>query len=171
MHVRLADEAYALPGDSPAESYLSLDAIVSIIESSSADAVHPGYGFLAEDPTFARAVAGTGAVFIGPSPHAMELIGSKIESRRLAASVGVPGVPGRNDPLHDPAEIIEFAEQFGWPVAVKASHGGGGRGMKVVSGPDEAESALVSARREAEAAFGPGELYLERYRGCRATSR
>ena len=163
LHVRLADEAYALGGQSAAESYLNTDAILDAIGASGADSVHPGYGFFSENPDFARAIARTGVTFIGPPPEAMDVMGDKISSRRAAEAAGVAGVPGRTEALADPSEILSFGEEFGWPVAIKAAYGGGGRGMKVVNGPDEAVAALESAQREAQAYFGRPETYLEKY--------
>jgi acetyl-CoA/propionyl-CoA carboxylase biotin carboxyl carrier protein len=163
LHVRLADEAYALGGQSPAESYLNTDAILGVVQRSRADAVHPGYGFFSENADFARAIASGGAIFIGPPPEAMEVMGDKISSRLAAESVGVAGVPGRSEPLVAASEVVTFGEEHGWPVAIKAAFGGGGRGMKVVAGPDEAAAAMESAQREATAYFGRNEVYLERY--------
>ena len=163
LHVRLADEAYALGGQTAAESYLNTPAIVDAIARSGADAIHPGYGFFSENADFARQVAADGVTFIGPPPEAIEVMGDKISSRRAAEAVGVSGVPGRTEPVEDPAEVVSFGQEFGWPVAIKAAFGGGGRGMKVVNGPDEAAEAMESAQREAQAYFGRSEIYLERY--------
>jgi acetyl-CoA/propionyl-CoA carboxylase biotin carboxyl carrier protein len=163
LHVRLADEAYALGGQSAAESYLNTEAILDVIERSGADAVHPGYGFFSENTDFARAITTRGVTFIGPPPEAIEIMGDKISSRLAAQKAGVESVPGRNETLSDPAEVVAFGDEFGWPVAIKAAYGGGGRGMKVVNAPDEAPSALESAQREAQSYFGRPECYLERY--------
>jgi acetyl-CoA/propionyl-CoA carboxylase biotin carboxyl carrier protein len=163
LHVRLADEAYALGGQTAAESYLNTPAIVDAVVRSGADAVHPGYGFFSENADFARQVAADGVTFIGPPPEAIEVMGDKISSRRAAEEVGVSGVPGRTEPVTDPSEVLAFGTDFGWPVAIKAAFGGGGRGMKVVSGPDQAAEAMESAKREAQAYFGRSEIYLERY--------
>ncbi|HEV2368658.1 MAG TPA: acetyl-CoA carboxylase biotin carboxylase subunit, partial [Acidimicrobiales bacterium] len=163
LHVRLADEAFALGGQSSAESYLNTPAILDAVANSGADAVHPGYGFLAENADFARAITDAGTIFVGPPPGAIEIMGDKISSRLAAERAGVAGVPGRSEPLSDPKEIVAFGTEFGWPVAVKAAYGGGGRGMKVVNSADEAAAAFESAQREAQAYFGRPEIYLERY--------
>jgi acetyl-CoA/propionyl-CoA carboxylase, biotin carboxylase, biotin carboxyl carrier protein len=162
MHVRMADEAYALGGRTAAESYLNTEAILDAIERSGADGVHPGYGFFSENADFARALTEKGTTFIGPPPGAIEVMGDKISSRNAAVAAGVRCVPGSTE-VNDPAEVIAFGESSGWPIAIKAAYGGGGRGMKVVAGPDEAAEAFESAKREAVAYFGRGEVYLERY--------
>ncbi len=163
MHVRMADEAYPLGGQSAAESYLNTDAILDAITRSGADAVHPGYGFFSENTDFARAITAAGVTFIGPPPEAIEIMGDKISSRRAAEAVGVSGVPGRTEPITDPAQVTEFGAAVGWPIAIKAAYGGGGRGMKVVSSPDEVAEAVESAQREAQSYFGRPEIYVERY--------
>jgi acetyl-CoA/propionyl-CoA carboxylase biotin carboxyl carrier protein len=163
LHVRLADEAYALGGSTPAESYLNTAAILDVLERSGADALHPGYGFFSENADFARAITSRGVTFVGPPPDAIEVMGDKISSRRAAERAGVPGVPGRNETLVSADEVVAFGDEVGWPVAIKAAHGGGGRGMKVVADASEAGPALESAQREAMSYFGRPECYLERY--------
>ena len=162
LHVRLADEAYALGGQTSEESYLNTPAILAAIEASGAEAVHPGYGFFSENADFARRIVEMGVTFIGPPPGAIEVMGDKISARRAAEVVGVGSVPGT--PLVEGAgDVAAFAAENGYPVAVKAAYGGGGRGLKVVQTAGEIDSALESARREALAYFGRDELYLERY--------
>ncbi len=163
LHVRLADEAYALGGQTVAESYLNTEAILDIIQKSGVDALHPGYGFFSENTDFARTVTNAGVTFIGPPPEAIEIMGDKISSRIAANRVGVAGVPGTNEVIRDVSEVIAFGNEFGWPVAIKAAYGGGGRGMRVVHRPEDAAEALESAQREAEKSFGRSESYLERY--------
>ena len=163
LHVRLADEAYALGGQSAAESYLNTDAILDVLHRSGADAVHPGYGFFSENTDFARAITSRGVTFIGPPPEAIEVMGDKISSRLAAAKVGVEGVPGRSEALTSADEVVAFGTEFGWPVAIKAAYGGGGRGMKVVEKAEDAQDALESAQRESQSYFGRPECYVERY--------
>jgi acetyl-CoA/propionyl-CoA carboxylase biotin carboxyl carrier protein len=163
LHVRMADEAYSLGGETAAESYLNTEAILDAIEQSGSDGVHPGYGFFSENTDFARAITDRGVTFIGPPPEAIEVMGDKISSRLAAEKAGVAGVPGRSEPLTSPDEVVTFGTEHGWPVAIKAAYGGGGRGMKVVASPDEAAEAMESAAREAQAYFGRPEIYLERY--------
>jgi acetyl-CoA/propionyl-CoA carboxylase biotin carboxyl carrier protein len=162
-HVRFADEAYALGGQTAAESYLNTDAIIRAINTSGADGVHPGYGFFSENADFARTITAAGVTWIGPPPEAIEVMGDKISSRLAAARAEVESVPGTTVPITDASEIVDFGDQFGYPIAIKAAYGGGGRGMKVVASAEEAESAFASAQREAQAYFGRAECYMERY--------
>jgi acetyl-CoA/propionyl-CoA carboxylase biotin carboxyl carrier protein len=163
LHVRYADEAFALGGQTSAESYLNVDAIIDAVARSGADAVHPGYGFFAENAAFARSVASAGVAWIGPPPEAIEIMGDKMSSRRAAAAAGVASVPGTMEAITDVEEIVTFGEQHGWPVAIKAAFGGGGRGMKVATGRHDVVEAFESAVRESQAYFGRPECYLERF--------
>jgi acetyl-CoA/propionyl-CoA carboxylase, biotin carboxylase, biotin carboxyl carrier protein len=163
LHVSMADEAYALGGLSAADSYLSIEKILKVAADSGADAVHPGYGFLAENAGFAQAVTDAGLIWIGPPPAAIEALGDKVAARQIAAAVGAPMAPGTDGPVSGVAEVEAFAEQYGLPIAIKAAFGGGGRGLKVVRTPAEISEAYDSAVREATAAFGRGECFVERY--------
>ena len=163
LHVRLADQAFALGGQTAAESYLNTERMLEIVTESGADGVHPGYGFFSENADFARAITELGVTFIGPPPEAIEVMGDKISAREAAERVGVFGVPGTTDLITDPAQVLAFGEEHGWPVAIKAAYGGGGRGMKVVDSASEVEEAIESAQREALAYFGRDEIYMERY--------
>ncbi len=163
LHVRLADESYALGGRTAAESYLATEAILDVAARSGADSLHPGYGFFSENAAFARAVTSAGLTWIGPPPEAIEVMGDKISSRIAAARAGVASVPGTTEVVRSASEVVEFGERNGWPVAIKAAFGGGGRGMRVVRAAAEAAEALESAQREAEKSFGRSESYLERY--------
>ncbi|MDQ2742995.1 MAG: acetyl-CoA carboxylase biotin carboxylase subunit, partial [Chloroflexota bacterium] len=161
--VQEADEAYLLGPAPAAQSYLSIDAILAVARQARIEAVHPGYGFLAENVAFAEAVGEAGITFIGPSPHAMLVMGDKVQARRAVAELGVPLVPGTVGPVRTLQEAIAFADSAGYPVAVKASGGGGGRGIRVVHEPGAMPDALEGARREALAYFNNPEIYLERY--------
>jgi acetyl-CoA carboxylase biotin carboxylase subunit len=162
LHVRLADEAYPVGPAPSVESYLSIERIVDAALRSGAEAVHPGYGFLAENAEFARAVKRAGLSFIGPPAEAMELMGSKTSARRVAISAGVPVVPGTTTPLHSLDEARETAAQLGYPVMFKAAAGGGGKGMRLVLSETELRSSFETAQSEAAAAFGDSEIYLEK---------
>ncbi len=163
LHVRLADEAYALGGQTAAESYIDADKVLDVIGRSGAEAVHPGYGFFSENSDFAKAITDLGVTFIGPPPAAIDVMGDKISARLAAEKVGVHGVPGTTDILTDAAQVRAFGDEHGYPIAIKAAYGGGGRGMKVVASAEEAQAALESAQREALAYFGRDECYMERY--------
>ncbi|WP_395243764.1 acetyl/propionyl/methylcrotonyl-CoA carboxylase subunit alpha [Agromyces sp. MMS24-K17] len=162
-HVKLADEAYALEGSTSAETYLVIDKILSIARRAGADAVHPGYGFLAENPDFARAIIAAGITWIGPSPEAIERLGDKVSARHVAEKVGAPLAPGTLNPVADASEVLEFVDEHGLPVAIKAAFGGGGRGLKVARTREEVPELFDSATREAVAAFGRGECFVEKY--------
>jgi acetyl-CoA/propionyl-CoA carboxylase, biotin carboxylase, biotin carboxyl carrier protein len=162
-HVRLADEAHLLGPASPAASYLNVERILEVAREAGVDAIHPGYGFLSENADFADAVAEAGFVFVGPPGDAIRRMGDKLSAREVALNADVPVVPGTLEPTDDPEVAIAFGDEHGYPVAVKAMFGGGGRGMKVVRNADAMREALEAAQREAQAAFGRGECYLERY--------
>jgi acetyl-CoA/propionyl-CoA/long-chain acyl-CoA carboxylase, biotin carboxylase, biotin carboxyl carrier protein len=163
LFVRLADEAYALDGATPADSYLSIEKILDVARRSGADAVHPGYGFLAENAEFAQAVIDAGLTWIGPPPSAIDSLGDKVKARHIAEKVGAPLVAGTPDPVSGADEVVAFAEQNGLPIAIKAAYGGGGRGLKVARTMEEVPEQFDSAVREAVAAFGRGECFVERY--------
>jgi acetyl-CoA/propionyl-CoA carboxylase biotin carboxyl carrier protein len=163
LFVRLADEAYSLGGATPADSYLDIAKIIDVARRSGADSVHPGYGFLAENAGFARAVIEAGLVWIGPPPEAIDALGDKVQARHIAQKVGAPLVPGTADPVSGADEVVAFAREHGLPIAIKAAFGGGGRGMKVAWREDEVADLYDSAVREAIAAFGRGECFVERF--------
>ena len=163
LHVALADEAFALNGLSAAETYLDQNKIIEIAKKSGADAVHPGYGFLSENADFADKVIGAGLIWIGPPPAAIRALGDKVSARKIAAEVGAPLVAGTIDPVNSPNEVVEFAKAHGLPVAIKAAHGGGGRGLKVARKLEEIPALFDSAVREAITGFGRGECFVERY--------
>ena len=163
LHARMADEAYALGGSTSQETYLDIDKIITGAVESGADAVHPGYGFLAEHAGFARAVAAAGLTWIGPPPEAIEALGDKVRARHIALEAGAPLTPGTPDPVRDAGEVLAFAREYGYPVAIKAAFGGGGRGLKVAWREEEVADLYESAVREATAAFGRGECFVERY--------
>jgi acetyl-CoA/propionyl-CoA carboxylase, biotin carboxylase, biotin carboxyl carrier protein len=163
LHVKVADEAYALGGRSPAETYLDAAKLLHAAERAGADAVHPGYGFLAENAEFAQAVIDQGLIWIGPPPSAIAALGDKVRARHIAAKVGAPLVAGTQDPVSGVAEVLAFAQEHGLPIAIKAAYGGGGRGIKVARTLAEVPDLYESAVREAVAAFGRGECFVERY--------
>jgi acetyl-CoA/propionyl-CoA carboxylase biotin carboxyl carrier protein len=162
-HVKLADEAYALDGTTSADTYLVIEKLLSVARRSGADAVHPGYGFLAENADFARAVIDAGLIWIGPSPESIERLGDKVSARHVAEKVGAPLAPGTLEPVADAAEVLKFVDEVGLPVAIKAAFGGGGRGLKVARTREEVPEMFDSAVREATAAFGRGECFVEKY--------
>ncbi len=163
LFVRLADEAHSLGGATPADSYLDIAKIIAVAERSGADSVHPGYGFLAENADFARAVLEAGLVWIGPPPEAIESLGDKVRARHIAEKVGAPLAPGTHDPLESAVEAVAFARENGLPIAIKAAFGGGGRGLKVAREMSEVADAYESAVREAVTAFGRGECFVEKF--------
>jgi acetyl-CoA/propionyl-CoA carboxylase biotin carboxyl carrier protein len=163
LHLAYADEAYLLGPAPPAESYLRVDRILDAAARSEAEAIHPGYGFLAENATFARAVEEAGLVWVGPPPDAIELMGSKTRARQAMRAAGVPIIPGTTDPVGSVDEVIALGDELGWPLLIKAAAGGGGKGMEVVRSADEAARAFESARRQGEAYFASGDVYVERF--------
>ena len=163
LHVATADEAYSLNGLSAAETYLDQSKILAIAKESGADAIHPGYGFLSENADFAQRVIDAGLIWVGPPPSAIRELGDKVSARKIAAKVGAPLVAGTADPVDSPDEVIAFAKEHGLPVAIKAAHGGGGRGLKVAFTLEEIPELFASAVREAITGFGRGECFVERY--------
>jgi len=163
LHVRVADEAFALGGSAPADSYLDVDKILDVATQAGADGVHPGYGFLAENAGFAQAVIDAGLTWIGPPPSAIDSLGDKVKARHIAERAGAPLVAGTKDPVDDADEVVAFAKEHGVPVAIKAAYGGGGRGLKVARTLEEIPDLYESAVREAVGAFGRGECFVEKY--------
>ena len=163
LHVALADEAYLVGPSAPGESYLQQERVLDAARRAGAEAIHPGYGFLAENPSFARAVENAGLTWIGPPPEAIEAMGSKVTARRLMEAAGVPVIPGTTEPVESVAEVLALGEEHGWPLAIKASAGGGGKGLRVVGSPEEAERALAAAQREGESYFADATVYVERF--------
>ena len=163
LHVKVADEAYALGGTTPGDSYLVQRKLLDVAAKAGADAVHPGYGFLAENASFAQAVIDAGLIWIGPSPEAIDSLGDKVKARHIASRANAPLVPGTSDPVESSDEIVAFAKKHGLPVAIKAVFGGGGRGMKVARTIQQIPELFDSATREAISAFGRGECFVERY--------
>lgn len=163
MHAQMADSAYSLSGTTAAQTYLNIEKLIAIAKKSGADAVHPGYGFLSENADFAQAVIDAGLIWIGPPPAAIRALGDKVSARKIAAKAGAPLVAGTADPVDSHDEIIAFAKEHGLPVAIKAAHGGGGRGLKIAFTLEEIPEAFASAVREAIAGFGRGECFVERY--------
>ena len=163
LHVRVADEAFALGGSTPGDSYLDVEKILGVASQSGADAVHPGYGFLAENAGFAQAVIDAGLTWIGPPPAAIDSLGDKVKARHIAERAGAPLVAGTKEPVADADEVVAFAKEHGVPVAIKAAYGGGGRGLKVARTVEEIPDLYESAVREAVGAFGRGECFVETY--------
>ena len=163
LHVKVADEAYALGGQTPADSYLLQDKLLQVAKDAGADAVHPGYGFLAENADFAQAVLDAGLIWIGPSPQAIDALGDKAKAKHIAVKANAPLAPGTNDPVKDADEVVALAEEFGLPIAIKAVYGGGGRGLKVAYTMEEIPELYESAVREAVTAFGRGECLVEKF--------
>jgi acetyl-CoA/propionyl-CoA carboxylase biotin carboxyl carrier protein len=163
QHVKLADEAYALKGETAAETYLVSDKLIAVAKRAKANAVHPGYGFLSENAQFAQAVIDAGLIWIGPKPASIEQLGDKVSARKVAESVGAPLAPGTINPVETVKEVEDFVAVHGLPVAIKAAYGGGGRGIKIVRESSEIQELFESATREAIAAFGRGECFLEKY--------
>jgi pyruvate carboxylase subunit A len=162
IYVKKADESYLI-GPGPIQGFLDMQGIVDLAQRAGADGIHPGYGFLSENAEFARLCEASGITFIGPSPQAIALMGNKVEARKIAQQAGVPIVPGTESGITDPSEAVRFGERMGYPIMVKASMGGGGRGLRVVETGKDLLAHMESARREAASAFGDGEVFLEKY--------
>jgi acetyl-CoA/propionyl-CoA carboxylase, biotin carboxylase, biotin carboxyl carrier protein len=163
LHAAVADESYLIGPGPPAESYLDQERVLEAARRAGADAVHPGYGFLAENAEFARACTNAGLVWIGPPPEAIEAMGSKVAARELMRDAGVPIIPGTTEPVTSAAEVVRLGDEYGWPLAIKASAGGGGKGLKVVESREEAERALAAAQREGQAYFSDSTVYVEKF--------
>ena len=163
VHTRYADEAIALGGNTSAESYLKADLIIEIAKKVGADAIHPGYGFLSENADFARKLAANNIILIGPSAESMEVMGSKIESKQAVAKFGVPLVPGINEAIKNKEDALEIAKEVGFPVLVKASAGGGGKGMRIVNHAEDFFEALETAQNEARNSFGDDAVFIEKF--------
>jgi acetyl-CoA/propionyl-CoA carboxylase biotin carboxyl carrier protein len=163
LHLEFADEAYLLGPGPPSESYLAQDRVIDAARRAGAEAIHPGYGFLAENAAFARAVEEAGLVWIGPPPEAIQVMGSKVAARERMQAAGVPIIPGTTEPVSSADEVRALGEEHGWPLAIKASSGGGGKGLKIVHSDDEVDRAFDSAQREGEAYFSDPAVYVERY--------
>jgi len=171
LHPTVADEAYLVGPGPPAESYLNQERLLEVARRSGAEAVHPGYGFLAENATFARACSAAGLVWIGPPPEAIEAMGSKVAARERMQAAGVPIIPGTTEPVGSAEAVLRLGEELGFPLAIKASAGGGGKGLKVVRSPDDVARAFDSARREGEAYFSDSAVYVERFLEDRSEER
>ena len=163
IHSQMADSAFSLHGTTATETYLNIEKLIEVAKQSDADAVHPGYGFLSENANFAQAVIDAGLIWIGPSPAAIRALGDKVSARKIAAKAGAPLVAGTKDPVEGHEEVLAFAKEYGLPVAIKAAHGGGGRGLKVARTMEEIPELFASAVREAISGFGRGECFVERY--------
>jgi len=163
IHSQMADTAYSLHGTTATETYLNIEKLIQVAKQSGADAVHPGYGFLSENANFAQAVIDAGLIWIGPPPAAIRALGDKVSARKIAAKAGAPLVAGTKDPVEGYEEVLSFAKEYGLPVAIKAAHGGGGRGLKVAHTMEEIPELFASAVREAISGFGRGECFVERY--------
>ena len=163
LHAQMADEAHSLVGLAASETYLNIEKIIRIAQKAQADAIHPGYGFLAENAEFARAVLAAGMIWVGPSPEAIEILGDKISARQIAEKAGAPLAPGTKEPVASAQDVLDFVEKHGLPVAIKAAYGGGGRGIKVAREGDDVAELFESATREAIQAFGRGECFVEKY--------